>query len=169
MEEKSLESEEVLVRKLRPDDLEAVIALDAKITGRRREEYFKLKLKQALSETGIMLSLAAECDGLFTGFLLTRTFYGEFGLTEPVAALDTIGVNPDFRGRGIAAAMLSQLRKNLLGLGIERLQTEVAWEDVDLMAFFQHEGFQPAPRFCLDLDLTRPLPPTREEREAMGL
>lgn len=52
----------VVVRSLKPQDLEAVIALDAKAVGRRREEYFKVKLAQNLAETGIKVSLAAKLD-----------------------------------------------------------------------------------------------------------
>jgi len=141
------------IRNLRPRDLEPVIALDAKITGRRREEYFRSKLDQALRETGVMVSLAAEVDGAFAGFLLSRVFYGEFGQTEAAAVLDTLGVHPAFRGRGVGRALVSQLRTNLLGLGIGRLQTEVSWDAGDLIDFFRREGFRPAPRLCLDLDL----------------
>lgn len=153
MEPGDLETEQVVVRRLRPEDLEAVIALDARSTGRRREEFFKLKLKQALADTGIEVSLAAEVQGAFAGFLLARVYYGEFGMLEPAAVLDTIGVRPELRGHGVGAALLRQLRTNLLGLGIQRLQTEVGWESLNLMAFFHHEGFHPAARFCLDLDL----------------
>jgi ribosomal protein S18 acetylase RimI-like enzyme len=143
----------VTVRKLRPTDLEAVIALDARSIGRRRDEYFKLKLKHALSDTGIEVSLAAEIDGVFAGFLLARVYYGEFGTIEPTAVLDTLGVRPEVRGRHVGAALISQLGTNLLGLGIPRLQTEVPWENIDLISFFHHEGFRPAERLCLDLDL----------------
>jgi GNAT superfamily N-acetyltransferase len=144
-----------IIRKLRPQDLEEVIALDAKAVGRRREEFFKLKLKQAMSDTGIQMSLGAELDGTFVGFLLARVYYGEFGAPEPVAVLDTMGVHPDFRGRGVGAELIDQLRTNLLGLGIRTLQTEVGWNNPELLTFFQREGFEPAPRFCLDLDLER--------------
>src|SRR6185436_16871169 len=91
------------VRGLKPADLEAVIALDARIVGRRREAFFRIKLQQNLQETGIKVSLAAEVDGIFTGFLLARVYYGEFGTPEPVAVLDTIDVHPDFRGRGVGS------------------------------------------------------------------
>jgi GNAT superfamily N-acetyltransferase len=155
VESVSRDGEDAVVRQLRAQDLEAVIALDAKVVGRRREEYFKLKLKQALSDTGIQLSLGAEIEGMFVGFLLARVYYGEFGAPEPVAVLDTMGVHPDFRGRGVAADLIDQLRTNLLGLGIETLQTEVSWQNPGLLAFFQRERFQPAPRFCLDLDLKK--------------
>jgi len=153
MEDTILETEDVLVRSLRPKDLEAVIRLDAKNVGRRREEYFKLKLAQNLAETGIQVSLAAEKDGLFVGFLLSRVFYGEFGIPEPVAILDTFGVDPDFSGQGVGHALLEQLRTNLAGLGVGQLRSEVSWDDVRLIRFFQREGFMPAPRICLELPL----------------
>lgn len=143
----------VVVRNLRPSDLEAVIALDAKNVGRRRDEFFRLKLKQALSDTGITVSLAAELDGMFVGFLLARVFYGEFGVTDRVAVMDVIDVHPDFRHHHVATSLLAQLRTNLLGLGIGTLRTEVGWDTNDLMAFFRHEGFVMAQRLCLDLDL----------------
>lgn len=154
MEGSSLpESETIVVRRLRPEDLEAVITLDARITKRRRSEYFKLKLKQSLAESGIVISLAAELDGLFAGFLLARVYYGEFGIMEPVAVLDTLGVHPDFQRHGVGAALLDQVRTDLSGLGVPRLQTEVSWDDPGLLVFFHHQGFRPASRFCLDLAL----------------
>ncbi|HET6350273.1 MAG TPA: GNAT family N-acetyltransferase [Candidatus Krumholzibacteria bacterium] len=147
---------DVMVRNLRPSDLEAVIALDAKNVGRRREEYFRVKLQQNLVETGVKVSLAAEVDGALVGFLLARVFYGEFGQTEPVAVLDTIDVHPSFRGRRVGGALLDQLRTNLFGLGVTSLRTEVGWDEGQLIGFFQHEGFRPAARLCLDLEINSP-------------
>lgn len=147
------EHESIVVRNLRPTDFEAVVAIDQAARGRRREEYFRMKLQQALAESGIKVSLAGETQGRFAGFLMARVFYGEFGATEKVAVLDTFAVHPDFAGVGVGAALLRQLRTNLLGLGIRRLSTEVAWEDQGLLAFFQNVGFQPAARIPLDLDL----------------
>ena len=151
----------VVVRNLRPSDLESVIALDAKNAGRRRDDFFRVKLEQNLAETGIKVSLAGEMEGAFAGFLLARVYYGEFGQTEPVAVLDTIDVHPAFRGRGVGSALLEQLRVNLAGLGVAALRTEVGWDNLTLIGFFQHEGFLPAARLCLDLDLTVP----RRERD----
>jgi ribosomal protein S18 acetylase RimI-like enzyme len=150
-------AEGVRVRGLHPEDFDAVVSIDAKNVGRRREEFFRVKLAENLAATGVRISLAAEIqDGrasLFVGFLLARVFYGEFGRTEPAAALDTIAVHPDFQGRGVGAALLDQLKKNLRGLGVGSIQTEVSWDDPRLMSFFQHEGFRPAARLALDLPL----------------
>lgn len=144
---------DVVVRNLTSADLDAVIMLDAKNVGRRRDEFFKLKLKQALSDTGITVSLAAEVKGSFVGFLLARVFYGEFGVTERVAVMDVIDVHPAFRGLHVAMALLEQLRTNLEGLGIGVLRTEVGWENTELLGFFRREGFVMAQRVCLDMTL----------------
>ncbi|GMV23431.1 MAG: hypothetical protein AMXMBFR57_33800 [Acidimicrobiia bacterium] len=143
----------VYVRTIRADDLDAVVRIDAASTGRRRERFLAQKVAQAVADTGVTVSLVAELDDRIAGFLLARLYYGEFGVLEPAAVLDVIGVHPDVRGRRVAAALIDQLRTNLLGLGIATLQTEVAWTQPDLVAFFQHEGFTLAPRLCLDLDL----------------
>jgi ribosomal protein S18 acetylase RimI-like enzyme len=143
----------VLVRALRRDDLESLVAIDAAAVGRRRDRFLALKVDQAFTDTGIALSLVAELDDHVVGFLLARVYYGEFGVMEPAAVLDVVGVHPDYRGRSVAAALLDQLRTNLLGLGIPTLRTEVAWTNGDLIRFFQHEGFTLASRLCLDLDL----------------
>ena len=143
----------IAVRGLRPEDFEAVVSVDAKNVGRRREEFFRIKLQENLAATGIRVSLAAERDGIFVGFLLARVLYGEFGRTEPAAVLDTLAVHPDFHGRGVGSALLAQLARNLRGLRVASIQTEVAWEDQSLMSFFHREGFRPAPRFALDLPL----------------
>jgi ribosomal protein S18 acetylase RimI-like enzyme len=145
----------VLVRTLQPADLEAMVAIDAASVGRRRDLFLAKKLTQALSDTGIAVSLAALLDDHVVGFALARLYYGEFGVVEPAAVLDVLGVHPDYRGRHVAAALIDQLRTNLLGLGITTLQTEVQWGNPDLITFFQHEGFTIAPRICLDLDLAR--------------
>ena len=152
-DDQNREQDEITVRRLLPADLDPVIRLDAKITGRQRTEYFKLKLKENLAETGIKVSLAAELDGIFVGYLLARVYYGEFGMTEPAAVLDSLGVHPEFRQKGVGTALLRQLRMDLGGLGVGRLQTEVSWDDTDILAFFRHEGFRPAARLCLDLEI----------------
>lgn len=164
--DRTLETDEkVVVRGLKPDDLAAVIALDAKNSGRQREEFFKVKLQQNLAETGIKVSLAAEVEGCFAGFLLARVFYGEFGALEATAVLDTIDVDPGFQGQGVGRALMDQLCANLNGLGVGRLRTEVEWNTPDLVAFFQREGFVPAPRICVELDVAaRPRRDQRPER-----
>ena len=159
METAAVDSERLVVRHLRADDLERVIALDAKIVGRRRGKFFEQALARNLCETGIQVSLAAELDGLFAGYLLAHARYGEFGTLEPVAVLESFSVHPDFRRQGVGSALLRQLLLQLHGLGLDKLRTEVDWRALALLGFFHHAGFVPAQRLLLERDLTRGPPP----------
>lgn len=153
LEPGTLETDSIPVRTLQAKDLEAIARIDRKIVGRSRREYLSRKLEVALRDSSLCISLAAEAEGAVAGFLMGSLYYGEFGLPEPVAILDTIEVDPDLRQRRIASALLRQLVVNLRALGIERVQTEVDWMQRDLLAFFARAGFRPAPRFCLELRL----------------
>ncbi|MBP8275080.1 MAG: GNAT family N-acetyltransferase, partial [Acidobacteria bacterium] len=68
--------DQVLVRSLLLSDLDAMVSIDAMATGRRRDQFLQKKLTQALADTGIAMSLAAELDGHVVGFLLARVYYG---------------------------------------------------------------------------------------------
>lgn len=143
------------VRRLRPADLARVVALDALVTGRERRGYFEHKLQTNLLDSSVEVSLGAEVDGILVGFLLARVWTGEFGVTEPVAVLDTLGVQPAFQHRRIGEALVEQLTTNLRALAVRVLRTEVDWGSLELLGFFQRRGFRPAARVCLDLDLER--------------
>ena len=144
-----LETDAVLVRELKASDLEAIARIDEKIFGRSRRKYFEVKIASALRDTGVKISLVSEIDGVVAGFVMGSVYYGEFGLPEPAATIDTIGVHPDFRGRKVARALMRQLTMHLTALGIETIETQVEWNDWDLLRFLDHEGFVPAPRLCL--------------------
>lgn len=152
-----LETDSLPVRIMRERDLEAVVSIDAAATGRRRPRYFALMLERAVKQAALQVSLAAEVDGRVVGFVIASLYYGEYGVLEPTASLDAIGVHPAYRGQHVARALLRQLRVNLSALHVTTLRTEVSWDDFDLLAFFKREGFAPARRLCLDcvLDPTR--------------
>ena len=155
MDSLELQRELCRVRNLRPTDLNRVVELDALITGRERRGYYANKLDVNLLDSSVTISLGAESDGRLVGFLLARVWTGEFGMTEPTAVLDTIGVHPDFQHHGVGDALVEQLLMNLRGLQVSTLRTELAWNEFALLRFFHHHGFHPAQRVCLDLNLMR--------------
>jgi len=152
----TLETDHVEVRALAPSDLDWVVRIDAQHFGRPRHEYYQLKLKEAEQDTGVRISLAALVDGTPAGFLRGRLSYGEFGVPEPVAILDSIGIATAYRGQKVGAALMHQFKTNLRGLGIDSVRTQVDWQQFDLMGFFARSGFRPAERLCLEMDLSRP-------------
>lgn len=141
------------VRSMVEDDLEVLARIDRKITGQDRTEYLRAKLAEALYDSGVRVSLVAELEGNSVGFIMARMDFGEFGHTEPVAVIDTIGVHPDFTGRGVGEALISQLLANLAGLHVEQVETTVAQTDFDLLGFFYRCGFEPSQRLAFSKNL----------------
>ena len=143
-----LARDRIPVRAIKESDLSALIAIDRRITGRDRSGYFEGKLEEALHESDVRVSLVAEQDGAVVGFIMARVDFGEFGRFEPIAVMDTIGVDPDWHDRGVGRALLSQLLMNLATLRVERIRTDVAWRDRDLVGFLDRCGFLPAQQLC---------------------
>jgi ribosomal protein S18 acetylase RimI-like enzyme len=146
----------VIIRALRGEDVGRLVCMDEQITGRNRRAWYQGAVERALSGSDLKISLGAEMDGTLVGAVLGSLQYGEFGVPEPVAVLDTILVDRGFQGRGIATEILLQLMKNLKALGIERLRTEVAWNEHELAGFLDKSGFAPAARLVLERSLTGP-------------
>jgi GNAT superfamily N-acetyltransferase len=81
---------------------------------------------------------------------MARVDLGELGRIEPVAIIDTIGVDPDYRGQGVGRALLSQLLANLSTLRVERVRTELSWRELELLSFLDRCGFQPSQTLSFD-------------------
>jgi predicted N-acetyltransferase YhbS len=131
---------------LEEKDLEGVARIDRRHTGRDRRGYLCRTLREALADSAVRVSLAARVDGGVAGFLMARVDYGDFGRAEPVAVIDTVGVDPLRARQGIGRALLAQLFVNLRGLGVERVETVVAPASLDLTGFFVGAGFRPSER-----------------------
>jgi predicted N-acetyltransferase YhbS len=149
----ALPHDRVRVRSMAAGDLDAIVAIDAKLTGRERRAYYEAKLREMLGETGVRVSLVAEADGRPIGYIMARVDYGEFGRAEPTAVIDTIGVEPGHGRRGIGAALMSQLVTNVEALHVETLRTTVAWNNFPLLGFLARTGFAPAQQLVLSLSV----------------
>ena len=138
------------VRVLGPSDLVDIVRIDHRVTGRRREAYIREVVEEATGDAGVRLSLLARQDGTAAAFVTARADFGDYGRIEPVAVLDTIGVDPDYARRGVGHALLAQLFANLGALGVDRVETVVAREDLGLLGFFYRAGFRQAQRLALE-------------------
>jgi predicted N-acetyltransferase YhbS len=148
--EGDVEEKEIPVRSMAGGDLEAIVRLDQKITGRDRSAYLRRKADEVLNQSKLRISLVAEAEGQLVGFLMARVDFGEFGRMEPIAVLDTIGVTPAFSGQRIGRALVEQLLRNLGSLKADRVVTEVEWGHLPLLGFLGKMGFGHSQRLAFD-------------------
>ena len=149
------DTDAVPVRLLTRQDLDAVLRIDAAATGYSRKDFYRARLERSQAESSVHLSLAAELDNQVVGFVTVTFYQGEYGHPERSASLDAIGVHPDYAGRHVAAALMTQLEMNLRALHVETIRTEVDWNALELIGFFHKAGLAPVPRLCLERKITR--------------
>ena len=143
-----------VLRVLRQGDLDAIVAIDAFATGEPRQEYYERNIVGILNRAAnINTSIVCEVDGKVVGFVMGYVFFGEFGIADGTATIDTIGVHPDFRKFGVAAEMLDQFMMNMKGAGVKKVYTLVSWDDFALEKFFSRNKFVPSKRINLEYEL----------------
>ncbi|NMG75756.1 GNAT family N-acetyltransferase [Aromatoleum diolicum] len=143
-----------LMRVLKKDDLGAIVSIDEVATKRSRRDYYQRKFDTILNSThNINSSIVCEVDGRVVGFVMGDVYFGEFGIPETSATIDTIGVHPEYRNRGIAAEMLDQFMMNMKAAGVKKVYTLVNWDDFTLEKFFARQKFTPAKLVNLECQL----------------
>jgi len=146
--------EELFIRIIHEEDLNQVIALDEKVVGRQRREYYEGKFVRALGRVQhIATSLVAEQGGRILGFIMGDLFLGEFGIPESTATIDTIGIDPEMHRKRIASALMQEYCNNVKAAGVNRVITRVEWSDWDLQRFFHSHGFKPSQTISLELNI----------------
>ncbi len=145
---------QVNVRMIRGNDLDSVVAIDKLITGQERREYYQRKLEQAVDNRhNVNASLAAEVGGKMVGFMMGDVFFGEYGIPDASATVDTIGVHPEFQKHGVASELMDQFLMNMKAANVKKIYTLVNWNDFALEGFFARHKFQPSKRISLELQL----------------
>jgi len=139
-----------VVRKMNEKDLDDVVAIDTKVLGKSRWDYWLMKMSLAEQRLPIA-SLVAEADGKVVGFILGDASGYEYSVPENIGWIDTIGVDPAYQKQGIAQMLMKELIANLKKVGVDTIYTMVNWPDWDLFKFFHDFGFQKGPLINLEL------------------
>lgn len=143
------------IRPLQPGDLDAVVALDARITGRARPAYFKRRLEAALRHPKHHLQLAAVSDGTLAGFVLARVSGGEYGGVQDAVLLESVGVAPALARHGAGRLMHQRLVELARHKGARALQTQVSWKDTTMVGFLAAQGYQLDGQWVLERQVAR--------------
>ena len=131
---------DMTVRKMTVRDIDEVLRLDEKITGRPHAAYYESKC-DAYIKRAPESCLVAEHGGRVVGFVLGDVRGWEFaaGLS---GWLEVIGVDPDYQGRGVSRALMEELFRSFRRAGVRVVNTMVNWNDGDLIDYFRAQGFE---------------------------
>ena len=145
----------IKIRLMKADDFDAVVRIDGKVLGTSRPEYYEVKFEKILkSRDYLPVSLVAEKeDGTVAGFVMGELYMGEYGIFQEEATLDTIGVDPDCRHKGIGKQLIDEFVDHLRKVGVRKINTLVAWNDSKLIHFFSANRFCPSKPINLERSL----------------
>ena len=135
--------QEVSIRAMERTDLAVVVALDALVFGVMRSAYFERRFT-TLDENGAdahMIFLVADYHGTVIGFVMGTLAYGEFGLTQVTAILDSIAVQPHYQQHGIGRQLIEAFIKRSTRQGAAAVTTLVHWDNWTLLKTFHALGF----------------------------
>lgn len=133
----------VFIRSMEHADLAVVVELDALVFGDARAQYFERRLA-ALNEKDAdkrMIFLVADYQGTAIGFVMGTLAYGEFGLTQVTAILDSIAVHPGYQQQGIGRQLIESFIKHGTLQGAAAVYTLVNWDNWTLLKVFHSLGF----------------------------
>ena len=134
---------DVSIQAMEHADLAVVVELDALVFGTMRSAYFERRLA-ALEENDAdarMVFLVADYQGTVIGFVMGTLAYGEFGLTQVTAILDSIAVHPHYQQQGIGRQLIEAFIKRSTLQGAAAVYTLVNWDNWTLLKAFHSLGF----------------------------
>jgi ribosomal protein S18 acetylase RimI-like enzyme len=145
----------VKIRLMQADDFDAVVEIDAKVLKVARPAYYELKFEKLFkSKDYLPTSLVAQAqDGTVMGFIMGELYMGEYGIFQEEARLDTIGVDPDHRHKGIGEQLMNEFVDHLRQIGVKKVNTLVDWNDSELIHFFSANRFTPSKTIYLERSL----------------
>ena len=137
----------VATRPAQASDLPAISALDARLTGLEKPDYWRDMLAPERN-----LLVAESEAGKLLGFIAGEVRAWEFG--QPAAGcVFAIQIEPKQRERGVASALFEALVARFREKGVTRVRTLVDRKDHLILSFFRAQGMVAGPSLQLDMDL----------------
>jgi GNAT superfamily N-acetyltransferase len=140
------------IRPVQASDLPAISALDARLTGTAKPEYWREMLAPGRH------FLVAETDegkskGALAGFIAGEIRAWEFG-QPPAGWVFAIQIDPKLRLKGVGSQLFEALVARFKAKGVTRVRTLVDRKDHLILSFFRAQGMVAGPSLQLDKDLS---------------
>lgn len=129
----------LVIRRLTARDIEAILKIDEKITGRPHEAYWESKIAEYIARDPAAC-LVAEADGKVVGFILGDIRGWEFNIPRS-GWLEIMGVDPEYQGKGAGRKLAEALFEHFRESGVQTVHTMISWNDPHLVDYFRSLGF----------------------------
>jgi len=140
------------IRPVRRGDLEAIIALDAHVTGVEKRDYWRAIYKRYGEPSAERKFLVAESGSGVVGFVIGETRDWEFG-SPRCGWVFAIDVHPDARLAGIAARLFEAVCAGFRRAGVRKVRTMLDPGNTLVMSFFRSQGMMAGPFIQLEMEL----------------
>jgi GNAT superfamily N-acetyltransferase len=144
---------DLAIRPVEAADLDAVIALDAAVTGLAKPDYwYELFHRYGTRGRQQRFFLVAAAGGEIQGFVLGEVRDWEFG-SPPCGWVFGINVRQDARLDGTGTRLLEAIVAAFRRAGVTKVRTLLARDNTLVLSFFRSQGMMAAPFIPLELDL----------------
>ena len=134
----------VAIRPAQATDLTAISALDARLTGSDKPDYWRERFAPDRH-----FLVAETARGALAGFIAGEIRAWEFG--QPAAGwVFAIQVDPKTRLKGVGSALFEALAARFKAQGVTRVRTLVDRKDHLILSFFRAQGMTAGPSLQLD-------------------
>ncbi len=149
---------DINIRRVRESDLDHVVALDQRVTGLAKPDYwhdiFERYTRRRVGERFFLIAEPAGGgrDFPLLGFIVGEVRAWEFG-SHPCGWIFAFSVEPDTRQQGIGERLFEAISDEFRSIGIGTMRTMVERRNQLHMAFFRSEGMVAGPYIQLEKDL----------------
>ncbi len=144
------------VREARAGDLDAVMALDERVTGLAKRAYWHDHFEHFLSprRADLFLFVAEAADGErpIVGFISGEVRAWEFG-SPPCGWIFALSVDPEARLAGVGSRLLEAILEGFRETGVAKVRTVLSRDNYLLMSFFRSHGMMAGPYIELEMEL----------------
>ena len=141
------------IRPVRRGDLDAVIAIDATVTGLAKRKYW-LSVYRRYGASGRQGQqfLVALAQGRVVGFVIGEVRDWEFG-SPPCGWVFAIDVDPRQRLKGVGTQLLRAISEGFRRAGVRTLRTMLARDNTLMLSFFRSQGLMAGPLMSLEIEV----------------
>ncbi len=144
---------DLTIRPVRRGDLEEVIAIDTRVTGLEKRDYWRSVYRRyGDSATAGAQFLVAEAGGEVVGFVIGEVRDWEFG-APPCGWVFAIDVRPEARQAGIGTRLLESICASFRRAGVRKVRTMLASDNTLILSFFRSQGMMAGRFIPLEMDL----------------